>query len=184
MHTSGLSDPAARDENRLKQLFWPTIRTAHDVDYLGAAGYWICTVVALFAVVGLLGQSHPFLAVLLFLFFYLGGVGVRERTRYAAAAVFLAYVADMLGSGPGVLRVFLAALLLSNLRATWIASRWKPDSEDAVPPPRLNETLTDKIADQLPMWLWPKVRVFYYALSVIVMVLLVAGDIALFFHWH
>jgi hypothetical protein len=97
--------------------------------------------------------------------YYLGGVGVRDRSRYAAAVVLIMFVADMATAGPGVLRVLIAALLLSNLRATWIATRWKPQSDEAALPPRFSETWGDKFADKLPMFLWPKVRVLYYVFS-------------------
>jgi hypothetical protein len=39
MQTLGLSDSTPRTESRLKSLFWPTIQTGSDVDYLGAQGY-------------------------------------------------------------------------------------------------------------------------------------------------
>lgn len=65
----------------------------------------------------------------------------------------------------GAWRVFFCALLLSNLRTTWIASRWSHQPEDAILPPRLSETWGDKLADQLPMWLWPRVRILYYLFS-------------------
>jgi hypothetical protein len=81
----------------------------------------------------------------------------------------------MLVTGPQGVKLFLSALLLSNFRATWIASRWKPDSEEAAPQPRWSETWTDKFADQLPMWLWPKVRVLYYVLSACYFVLFAIG---------
>jgi hypothetical protein len=107
-------------------------------------------------------------------------VGVRERSRYAAFAVFVFYLVDMVFSGVGVLKLLFAALLLSNLRATWIAGTWKPDSEEAALPPRLNQTLGDRFADQLPMWLWPKVRVIYYVYSVGVFVLVDVGLAVMF----
>jgi hypothetical protein len=81
----------------------------------------------------------------------------------------------MLDSGPSIVRIVLAALLLSNLRATWIAARWKPDSEEAVPIPRWSETWTDKFADKLPTFLWPKVRILYYILSACYLILAVMG---------
>jgi hypothetical protein len=80
---------------------------------------------------------------------------VRERSRYAAIVVLIMYLLDAL-LAPGVVRIILSALLLSNLRATWIAANWRPESEEAVLPPRLNETFTDKLADQLPPWFWPR----------------------------
>lgn len=166
MQTLGISNSDPASESRLKSLFWPSIRNGSDVDYLGAQGYWVCTLVAVLSAVFLVIAGQPIVGAFIFLFYYLGGVGVRERSRFAAAVVFIMYVADMVTSGPGVLRVLIAALLLSNLRATWIASRWKPESDEATMPPRFSETWGDKFADKLPMFLWPKVRIVYYVFSV------------------
>jgi len=165
MQTLGLSDSMPRSESRLKSLFWPSVQSSSDVDYLGAQGYWVCAVIAIMSFVALIISDHPFLGGFVFLVFYLGGVGVRERSRYAAGCVLVFYVMDMLVSGPSIVKVLFAALLLANFRAIWIASHWKPDSEEAVPAPRWSENWSDKLADQLPMWLWPKIRVAYYFLS-------------------
>jgi len=175
MQTLGLSESTPRTESRIKSLFWPSIQTAADMDYLGSQGYWVCAIVAIlsFAIATFIG--HPIAGAATLIFYYLGGVGVREHSRYAAVVVFVMYIADMLLSGPGVLKVFIAALLLSNIRATWLASGWRPESDEAVLPPRFAETWADKFADQLPMWLWPKVRVAYYIFSVGFMILLAIG---------
>jgi hypothetical protein len=165
MQTLGLSDSTPRTESRLRTLFWPSIQSGSDVDYLGAQGYWVCTIVALLSVVVLIFRGNSILGPLVFLFYYLGGVGVRERSRYAAAVVLLMYVLDSLFARPGVLTVLFAVLLFSNLRATWIASSWKPDSEAAILPPRFGDTWGDNFADKLPAFLWPKVRVLYYVFS-------------------
>jgi hypothetical protein len=165
MQTLGLSDSTPRTESRIKTLFWPSIQSGSDVDYLGAQGYWVCTIVALVSVVALLFRGNTILGPLVFLFYYVGGVGVRKRSRYAAAVVLLMYVLDALFARAGVLTVLFAALLFSNLRATWIASSWKPDSEAAILPPRFGDTWGEKFADKLPEFLWPKVRVLYYVFS-------------------
>ena len=165
MQTLGLSDSTPRTESRLKSLFWPSIQTGSDVDYLGAQGYWVCALVAVFSLVMTAVAGHAVVGMFVFLFYYLGGVGVRERSRYAAAVVLVMYAADLVVGGPSVVKVVIAGLLLSNLRATWIASSWKPESDEANLPPRLDETWGDKFADKLPMWLWPKVRILFYVLS-------------------
>ena len=92
------------------------------------------------------------------------------------------YIADGLVSRPGVVPVFISALLLSNFRATWIAASWKADSEESILPPRLAETWGDRFADQLPMWLWPKVRVAYYVLSGCLLLMVGIGLIVKAFH--
>lgn len=175
MQTLGLSDSAPRTESRLKSLFWPSIRTGSDVDYLGTQGFWVCALVAVFSLVVSVLAGQAIVGALGFLFYFLGGVGVRERSRYAAAVVLVLYAADAVTAGGGVVRVLLTALLLSNLRATWIASRWKPESEEAILPPRLGETWSDKFTDKLPMWLWPKVRILYYVYSAGFLVLVAVG---------
>ncbi len=134
----------------------------------------MCTVVAIVSFVFLAATGQPITAVLILLFYYLGGVGVRERSRYAAAVILLMYLLDTL-LAPGVIRVLISALLLSNLRATWIAGGWRPDSEEAVLPPRLGESLGDKLADRFPTWLWPKVRILYYVFSGSFLILVVFG---------
>lgn len=164
MQTLGLSNTPVKTEGRLKSLLWPSVRTSNDVDYLGAQGYWVCTILAVLSFVtsGIIG--HPISGAFVFVFYYLGGV--RERSRYAAAVVLILYVADTLTSfGNPTLKILFTALLLANLRATWISSRWKPESVEAMPPPRFAETWGDKFADKLPMWLWPKLRIPYYVFS-------------------
>ncbi len=164
MQTLNLSESSTRSESRIKSLFWPEIQNGSDVDYLGAQGYWICTLVSVVSFVLLMILGRTVTAVLIFLLFYVGGLGVRERSRYAATIVFAMYLLDTLFS-PGVVRILFSALLLSNVRATWIAANWRPDSEDSVLPPRFSETWIDKFGDVLPAKLWPKLRIPYYIFS-------------------
>jgi len=183
MQTLGISDSTARSESRLKSLFWPSIESGADVDYLAVQGYWVCTLVATLSFVVLFATGQPILAVVVFLLFHFGGVGVREHSRFAATVVFVYYVIDLLASfkslvgSPGgiVLRVIITALLLSNLRATWIAAHWQSGSDEAALPARLNDTWTDKFANRWPTWLWPKIRVLYYILSIGLLLLVSLG---------
>jgi hypothetical protein len=142
VETLNLSGSSVRSESRIKSLFWPEIENGSDVDYLGAQGYWICALVAVASFGFLVLSGKPITAVGVLLFYYLGGVGVRERSRYAAALVFAMYLLDTLLS-PGVVRILFTALLLSNLRATWIASGWQPGSDISVLPPRLKRWSTN-----------------------------------------
>jgi hypothetical protein len=174
MQTLNISDTEVRSESRIKSLFWPSITNGADVDYLGSQGYWVCTAVAVFSLIFLVILNQPIIGAITFLFYYLGGIGVRERSRYAAAIVLAMYLLDTL-LAPGVLRIIFSALLISNLRATWIASAWQPGSELAALPPRMNETWSDKLVDQFPMWFWPKVRIVYYIFSAGCFALVVAG---------
>ena len=150
------------------------------MDYLGAQGYWVCSIVATISMLFLIATGSPVTGILTGLFFYLGGVGVRERSRYAAIIVFAYYLIDtLLLMQLGVVRIILIALLLSNVRATFIAANWNPGSEEAALPPRMDDTFGDKFADRFPQWLWPKVRILYYAYSGIFLALTLIGLVML-----
>ena len=92
-----------------------------------------------------------------------------------ASVVFLAN-----SPGIGVVRIIITALLVSNLRATWIAGGWKPYSEEAALPPRMGETFSDKLSDVWPAFIWPKVKVLYYIFSFGFLALTVAGLIIMY----
>jgi hypothetical protein len=174
VETLGLSDSTPRSEGVLKSLLWPSIQSGADVDYLGTQGYWVCALVAVVSFVLFVATGHAFVGTIVLLYYYLGGVGVRERSRYAATAVFFMFFIDTLMS-PGIVRILFAALLLSNLRATCIAAGWKPESDESALPPRLAETWSDKLSDRLPTWLWPKVRIGYYVFSAICLLWVTIG---------
>jgi len=164
MQTLGLSN-TLKSESRIKSLFWPSIQNTSDVDYLGAQGFWICSIVGVVSLPFLIAMGHPILAVAALVFYFIGGVGVRERSRYAAAIVFLVYAFDAVVAGPNVVRVLFTALLLSNLRATWISAVWERGAGEPVMAPRFGDTWTEKLADQLPMKLWPKAKIPFYVYS-------------------
>lgn len=186
MQTLGLADSTPRSDNRLKSLFWPSIQTATDVDYLGTQGYWICVLMAVLSLVFLVATGHIIAGIVTFLFNFLSGVGVRQGSRYAAAMVLTVYLLDTVLSGVSIVgagvavRLIFTAVLLANLRATWIASAWQPGSQEAVLPARLSETLGDKLSDQLPLWLWPKVQILYYIFSACLLLLASIGAVMSF----
>src|SRR5438309_7993303 len=188
MQTLGLSDSSTRSEGRLKSLFWPAIQSGADVDYLAVQGFWVCTIVGALSFVFLALAHQPITGLVVFLLFHLGGVGVREHNPFAAAIILVYYIVDFLASvvflanspGIGVVRIIITALLVSNLRATWIAGGWKPDSEEAALPPRMGETFSDKLSDVWPAFIWPKVKVLYYIFSFGFFALTVAGLIVMY----
>lgn len=184
MQTLGLSDSTTRSESRLKSLFWPSIQSGADVDYLAVQGFWVCTIVGALSLVFQVLAGNPVTGAVLFLLFHFGGIGVREHNPFAAGVMVAYYVIDFLGSvifvfanspGIGVVKVIIMALLLSNLRATWIAAGWKADSEEAALPPRMGDTVADKFSDKWPAFIWPKVKVLYYIFSFLFLALIVAG---------
>ena len=187
MQTLGLSDSTPRTESRLKSLFWPSIQSGADVDYLAVQGFWVCTIVGAMSLMQLALGRQPITGLLVFLLFHLGGVGVREHNPFAAAVILAYYLVDFLSSfflfidsrGIGVIKIIIVVLLFSNLRATWIAGNWKPDSEEAALPPRFAETFFDKFSDRWPAFIWPKVKVVYYIFSVGFLALVVASIIVM-----
>ena len=170
MQTLGITDSTPRTENRLKSLFWPSLKDQGDVDYLTVQGFWICFVV------GMMTLGYGVLAGDLInaaagsLCFVLAGAGVRQKSRFAAVSAFLIYLLSNMasvrytGQGFGIIGIFFLALLLSNVRGLWLAARWaKSEPQEEIL--RLNLTLGDKLSDQFPKWVWPKGRYVFYALA-------------------
>ena len=183
MQTLDLSGTAPRSENRLKNLFWPTVKTATDVDSLGAQGYWICAIVAAVTGIDVLFTGQWIVGVLMVLLYYVGGVGVRQHSCVAAAIVFAFFLLNTVG-GPivglfglslYVVKLIVCVILLSNVRATFIASFWERGAAEAEMPARFNETWGDKFVDKFPAWLWPKVRIAYFIYSVCFLALATLG---------
>ena len=189
MQTLGLSESTPRTSGRLKSLFWPEIRNEVDVDYVSRQGFWVCSIIGFLTLFLTLIQalsSAPALPVgtrrimaaagiMEGLFYYLCGVGIRQRSVFAAAAAATAYIASsyLLGAGGfGVLRIIFTALLISNVRATWLSARWRSTAIDPPPVP-LDMTLLDRLSGALPARVWPFGRPLLYVLAAIELLLLV-----------
>ncbi len=164
MQTLGISDSTPRTEGRLKVLFWPTIRNDGDFDYITEQGFWVCFIVAVVTLVFGIFTHSPFWGGFESLFYFLAGVGVRQRNKLAAITAFVGYLLSALvlqryaGNGFGIVRVIFLALLLSNIRGIWLSSRWKKAGDVAEEPIRLKETIFDKLSDQLPSRIWPRAK--------------------------
>lgn len=189
MQSLDLSGSSKKSDGRLKSLLWPAVDNAWDVDYLGQQGFWICLVIGVLSFIfvyvftGELGgpAGHRIgliVAIAMFVVYFIGGMGVRESSWPAAAMVFAIYAVNLLGSGnfPGVLAIIAGAVLLSNVRATVLASRWKPAAEGEDRPMRFNETLRDKLVDQLPPRAWPILRIPFFILASVLLLFLLYGS--------
>jgi len=183
MQTLGLSGETKRSDGRLKSIFWPTVENAWDVDYLGQQGFWICAFIAVFQLAVALISGNIILAVsgiVTAIVFFIGGMGVREASWPAAAMVFAIYLTGILfslasGQPPNVLTIIAAAVLLSNVRAAFLASEWRPLQEGEDRPTRFSETISDKLVDQLPQKAWPVLKVFFFSLASLLLLLGVLG---------
>ena len=183
MQTLGLSGKRDRSDGRLKSIFWPKVENAWDVDYLGQQGFWICLILAAFQLVVAAMTANPILiafGVAEAIVFFVGGMGVREKSWPAAALVFSIFFIGVLsamaqGQFPGFLTIVAMGLLLSNTRAAFLASEWRPAAEDEDSPTRFNESVRDKLADQLPAKTWPVLQVPFFVLASLFLLLSLAG---------
>ena len=177
MSTLGLSGPPQRTEGLWKGLFWPSIQNAQDADLAATRGFWLCFALAL--VIGVNTNFRLDIRSLsewaLFLFYLLGAAGVRQASVSAAGAMLAAYFLNtvlVFWISPfhfSFLRLIGLALLLTNLRASFLIRRWQTNpqrQEDlAYAPGRQSETWRDKLVDQMPMRVWPWGRAIFYALA-------------------
>ncbi len=187
MESLNLSGSSRTSDGWVKSLLWPTVDNAWDVDYLGQQGFWICLLIAVLNVVLFLVfgsfESAPavyrmymILAIATFFVFFVGGMGVRQASWPAAAMVFALFAVNQLASGRvSIVGIILGAVLLSNLRATWLASKWTAPTEDEDRPMRFNETFRDKIVDQLPPRAWPILRIPFYLGAALLLALTLYG---------
>ncbi len=142
----------------------------------------MCVVLALFTL--LIGASRHNAASSLpdVLYFYLAGVGIRRRSRFAAVSAFAIYLISVVAAvwiahAGGIVSIFFLALLLSNVRATWVAHNFtteQPLNHSPLPP----DTLLEKFTDLIPRIIWPVGRWFYYALAVLELI----GLVSILFH--
>ena len=184
MSTLGLSGPPSSNDSLLKRLFWPSIGDAADADMLGQQGFWICLIVSLLTIITTSLQGHWLLGLYSGVFFFIGGIGIREHDVIAAIAVTVIYwmnIVDaiLIRQFPGFLVFIAGAVLTANIRGCIVASQSaRIDDPDAMPT-RFNETWRDKIVDQLPARIWPRIRIAFYVLAAMTLLLVTAGSVAI-----
>ena len=183
MSTLGLDGRPQREDNIFQRIFWPG-NHAGEADALGQQGFWVCLAVGLLSAIVTVWTGHPLVALLVFAFYWLGGMGVREHSVTAAIIVALGCIAS-LAVGiltrhfPGFLDIAITCILLGNIRGTYIASSWQAKGDLEVFPSRMNTTFFDWLVDQLPSKLWPRGRYVFFVVSAVYGVLLTLGTIAL-----
>jgi hypothetical protein len=175
MQTLGLSESTPRPTSRLKTLFWPRVQYIEDVDLLGTQGYWVCIVLGVFVVLTELSKSQGPAVVLDGLFYFLSGVGIRRNSRFAAITVFVIYLLSVIVTVKvthrgGVITVFFLAVLLSNVRATWLAKRLAAQQESRRLDQRSDRSFMSVLSDTLPRLIWPIGRWIYGMLAVLMFI--------------
>lgn len=187
METLGLSGPPTRDDSFFKRIFWPSSDSA-DADMLGQQGFWLCLIVAVVTIASSGFEGHFVWGVLFGAFYFLGGIGVREHDIFAAASVTLVYLLNIVAAvlmarqPPGYLSLFILLVLASNVRGCWIAAKWYKSGDPDLIPLRMNETWRDKLVDQMPAKVWPRIRVTFRVFAALVLLATVAGVIVLIVH--
>lgn len=182
METLGLSGPPVRNESIFRRIFWPSSESV-DADMLGQQGFWICLLLALLTVITAAFQRHIILGVLFALFYFLGGIGVREHDVVAAISVATVYLLNAVGAVlmtrqfPGWLVLFVILILVSNVRGCWIASKWLHAGDPDLAPLRMKENWRDRLVDQMPARVWPRMRTVFYVLVFLVLMATLAGTI-------
>jgi len=168
-----------KDDNMFQRLFWPSDH-AGEADYLGKQGFWVCMIVALIGSLGSAYRGHPFIAMLLFIFYALGGIGVREHSVAAAVLVAADYWIENIfaisqGHFPGILSIAAGVMLLANIRGTYIAAKWARTGDPEAFPERGHQTVSERFADQMPPYVWPKARIPFYAVAGVYMMMTIVG---------
>lgn len=176
MQNLGISDSTPRTESRLRgfvtSLFWIDIKDEVEVDHVTTKGFWVCMAVAIMTLVVTSLQGDPLGAIVTAVFFALGGIGVRQRSRFAAVGVFTVYLLSFIatvrhtGFGFGVVTFVFLAILLGNVRGVWVAARWKGTAPPDAQPPQI-EDWRDHFTDTWPPRIWPKARYVFYVLTLL-----------------
>ncbi|HEY4011029.1 MAG TPA: hypothetical protein VGM11_12825 [Acidobacteriaceae bacterium] len=181
MSTLGLDGRPEREDNIIQRIFWPG-NHAGEADSLGQQGYWVCLFVGVISAGISIFTGHPVIGLLIFAFYWLGGMGVREHSMLAAIIVAFGYIATLVFAVatrhlPGLLDVAITVILLGNIRGTYVASSWSAKGDPEVFPDRMNVTAFDWLVDQLPAKFWPKGRYAFFFVSLIYGGLLTVGTV-------
>jgi hypothetical protein len=197
MQTLGVSgEPKQRDEGRLKSLFWPKIENAWDAETINRQGFWVCLIIAVYQVIHgvVVSTVSPSIAAAVAVFlieltggliFFIGGMGVRESSWPAATLVLGLFSLNLLyplaiNHFPGVLAIVAEGLLLATLRASLIASRLPKPAAGEDRRMRFNQTFAYRLADQWPTAAWPVLRIPFFILGILLLLLSVSGTLIIF----
>jgi hypothetical protein len=183
MQNLGLSDSTPQTQGRLKSLAWPTIGGEWDVEYLTRQGFSLCFLIAGLSLLITIFSGSP-VGLLFVVYFYLAGVGIRARSRFAAVSAFVVYGLDFLtvvkaGIGPGIIiKIIILVLLGTNVRATFLAAKWAATQTEPPTAPS-SDSFLDRFGDVWPRKMWPWAKYVFYAMTALMFLLLVAGIVAI-----
>jgi hypothetical protein len=178
MQNLGLSDSTPQMQGRLKSLAWPSIGNEYDVEYLTRQGFSICVMIALFTSLATFAIGP--VALLMSLFYYLAGVGIRVRSRFAAVSVFVMFLLNSLPEVRNIQPMFFVKLVLLAVLGTntFLAAKWA-ETQTEPPPMPISGSFMDNFGDLWPRKIWPIGQYIYYVMSGLLGLLLVLGAVAL-----
>ncbi len=181
MQNLGLSDSTPQTQGRLKSLAWPSIANEYDVEYLTRQGFSLCIMIALFNVLGVIVVG-PF-ALVLVLYFYLAGVGIRVRSRFAAVSAFTVFFLGLIPEAYNIQPMFFVKLLVlavlgTNVRATFLAAQWARTNTEPPPLP-VGGSFMDNFGDIWPLKIWPIGQYVFYVMTALIGVFLALAAIGL-----
>lgn len=185
MSTLGLSRPPDTSDGLWKSLFWPTIQNAQDADLAASRGFWLCLALAFIsapmsssgATITVGFEIASLLGLAIFLFYFLGAVGVRQASLVASACMFATYLLSsavylwLSSTHFSLIRFVGIGLLLANLRAAILIRKWRQDPErrDELEDlaNRSSSTWIDGVANRMPVLTWPWARFAFYPLAIL-----------------
>ena len=139
MEVLGLSESTPKPTSRLKDLFWPDLRTMPSTESACRGAAIACFVIAgLTSIVALFTAPTALVDAGLFLVI---GLGLLKRSRTAAVAGLALYILEQIvslvqvGRFPGVITVLISAILLSGVRASFAYHRMRKANVESEPPP-------------------------------------------------
>jgi len=173
----------------MTNLLWPKIKNEWDVNDLCRQGFWLCLMIAVLQLIAAVIVPDAWMrvaAVLSALVFVVGALGVREANWPAATLLFTLYALTLgddvvNGRTPNILHILAGLILLSNVRAAFLASRWQPIAEGDIRPLRPATKFRDRLVNQVPPKWWPRLRIAFFGVAAL-LVLFTFLDFAISLH--
>jgi hypothetical protein len=121
-------------------------------------------------------------ALILVVFYYLSGVGIRVRSRFAAVTVFVMFLLNLLPEARSIQPIFFVKLVVlavlgTNIRATFLAAKWA-ETQTEPPPAPISGSFMDNFGDLWPRRIWPIGQYVYYVMTALIALLLILGIVA------
>ena len=153
MQILGLADSTPKSTSRLRDLFWPDLTSEPGARSACETASWACFIVA--GVTGVAAFWTSKLGLVDAALFLMIGFGLRRIWRTAAVAGLLLYLLEQVatiaqGIFPGVLAIFVSAILFNSVRASFAYRRIRTSVAMAlaVPPVSVESERIDREGEE------------------------------------